>query len=99
MGYLSPVLQDDTISINHNWVNGCNVAHMWHFLQQELDAVHREVSQWKDSMPDWHHHCQVGGSEGWGRASQGLGRHQSWPWQLCHSLALRTGAHLPFLFA
>ncbi|XP_005006990.1 2-oxoglutarate and iron-dependent oxygenase JMJD4 isoform X3 [Cavia porcellus] len=50
---------DDTISINHNWVNGCNVAHMWHFLQQELDAVHREVSQWKDSMPDWHHHCQV----------------------------------------
>ncbi|XP_023563529.1 jmjC domain-containing protein 4 isoform X2 [Octodon degus] len=50
---------DDTISINHNWVNGFNLANMWHFLQQELQAVQREVSQWKDSMPDWHHHCQV----------------------------------------
>ncbi|XP_062956210.1 2-oxoglutarate and iron-dependent oxygenase JMJD4 isoform X1 [Cynocephalus volans] len=50
---------DDTISINHNWVNGCNLANMWHFLQQELHAVQQEVSQWRDSMPDWHHHCQV----------------------------------------
>lgn len=50
---------DDTISINHNWVNGCNLANMWHFLQQELQAVQQEVREWKDSMPDWHHHCQV----------------------------------------
>ncbi|XP_075848498.1 2-oxoglutarate and iron-dependent oxygenase JMJD4 [Microtus pennsylvanicus] len=50
---------DDTISINHNWVNGCNLAHMWCFLQQELQAVQQEVREWKDSMPDWHHHCQV----------------------------------------
>ncbi|XP_014442741.1 2-oxoglutarate and iron-dependent oxygenase JMJD4 isoform X3 [Tupaia chinensis] len=50
---------DDTISINHNWVNGCNLANMWHFLQQELHAVQEEVSQWRDSMPEWHHHCQV----------------------------------------
>ncbi|XP_042525422.1 2-oxoglutarate and iron-dependent oxygenase JMJD4 isoform X2 [Dipodomys spectabilis] len=50
---------DDTISINHNWVNGYNLANMWHFLQQELQAVQREISEWKDSMPDWHHHCQV----------------------------------------
>ncbi|KAF6280843.1 jumonji domain containing 4 [Rhinolophus ferrumequinum] len=50
---------EDTISINHNWVNGCNLANMWHFLQQELRAVQREVSEWKDTMPDWHHHCQV----------------------------------------
>ncbi|KAH0506300.1 JmjC domain-containing protein 4 [Microtus ochrogaster] len=50
---------DDTISINHNWVNGCNLAHMWRFLQQELQAVQQEVREWKDSMPDWHHHCQV----------------------------------------
>ncbi|XP_016058990.1 PREDICTED: jmjC domain-containing protein 4 isoform X2 [Miniopterus natalensis] len=34
---------EDTISINHNWVNGCNLANMWHFLQQELCAVQREV--------------------------------------------------------
>ncbi|XP_008838072.1 2-oxoglutarate and iron-dependent oxygenase JMJD4 [Nannospalax galili] len=50
---------DDTISINHNWINGFNLANMWHFLQQELQAVQKEVSEWKDSMPDWHHHCQV----------------------------------------
>nr|XP_037841402.1 2-oxoglutarate and iron-dependent oxygenase JMJD4 isoform X2 [Chlorocebus sabaeus] len=51
--------QDDTISINHNWVNGFNLANMWRFLQQELCAVQEEVSEWRDSMPDWHHHCQV----------------------------------------
>ncbi|XP_015425936.1 PREDICTED: jmjC domain-containing protein 4 isoform X4 [Myotis davidii] len=50
---------EDTISINHNWVNGCNLANMWHFLQQELCAVQQEVSEWRDTMPDWHHHCQV----------------------------------------
>uniref|UniRef100_A0A8C2P1B9 2-oxoglutarate and iron-dependent oxygenase JMJD4 n=1 Tax=Capra hircus TaxID=9925 RepID=A0A8C2P1B9_CAPHI len=49
----------DTISINHNWVNGCNLANMWHFLQQELSAVQQEVIEWRDTMPDWHHHCQV----------------------------------------
>lgn len=52
--------QEDTISINHNWVNGCNLANMWHFLQQELSAVQQEVIEWRDTMPDWHHHCQVG---------------------------------------
>ena len=56
----SSAFQDDTISINHNWVNGCTLAHMWRFLQQELQAVQQEVREWKDSMPDWHHHCQVG---------------------------------------
>uniref|UniRef100_A0A2K6TIN7 2-oxoglutarate and iron-dependent oxygenase JMJD4 n=1 Tax=Saimiri boliviensis boliviensis TaxID=39432 RepID=A0A2K6TIN7_SAIBB len=50
---------DDTISINHNWVNGFNLANMWRFLQQELRAVQEEISEWRDSMPDWHHHCQV----------------------------------------
>lgn len=53
------LFQEDTISINHNWVNGCNLANMWHFLQQELHTVQREVSEWRDTMPDWHHHCQV----------------------------------------
>lgn len=49
----------DTISINHNWVNGCNLWNMWLFLQQELRTVQQEVLQWKDTMPDWHQHCQV----------------------------------------
>ncbi|XP_001376273.2 2-oxoglutarate and iron-dependent oxygenase JMJD4 [Monodelphis domestica] len=50
---------DDTISINHNWMNGCNVTTMWHFLQSELNAVQQEIDEWKDTMEDWHQHCQV----------------------------------------
>ncbi|XP_036594338.1 2-oxoglutarate and iron-dependent oxygenase JMJD4 [Trichosurus vulpecula] len=50
---------DDTISINHNWMNGCNVATMWHFLQAELGAVQQEIYEWRDTMEDWHQHCQV----------------------------------------
>ncbi|XP_029813806.1 2-oxoglutarate and iron-dependent oxygenase JMJD4, partial [Manacus vitellinus] len=50
---------EDTISINHNWVNGCNVAIMWCFLQDELAAVQREINQWKDPMDDWHLQCQL----------------------------------------
>ncbi|XP_056408797.1 2-oxoglutarate and iron-dependent oxygenase JMJD4 isoform X2 [Hyla sarda] len=50
---------DDTISINHNWVNGCNVSVMWSFLQAELSAVQREISEWKETMDDWDQHCQI----------------------------------------
>ncbi|KAK2514020.1 Jmjd4 [Columba guinea] len=50
---------EDTISINHNWVNGCNVAIMWCFLQDELAAVQREINEWKDPMDDWHLQCQL----------------------------------------
>ncbi|XP_036873125.2 2-oxoglutarate and iron-dependent oxygenase JMJD4 isoform X2 [Manis javanica] len=32
--------------------------HQVHNLQ-ELCAVQQEVGQWRDTMPDWHHHCQV----------------------------------------
>ncbi|XP_077923851.1 2-oxoglutarate and iron-dependent oxygenase JMJD4 isoform X4 [Halichoerus grypus] len=32
--------------------------HQVHNLQ-ELRAVQREVSQWRDTMPDWDRHCQV----------------------------------------
>ncbi|KAM5157629.1 2-oxoglutarate and iron-dependent oxygenase JMJD4 isoform 1-T3 [Mantella aurantiaca] len=49
----------DTISINHNWLNGCNVAVMWRFLQGELEAVQREIVEWRDAMDDWDLHCQV----------------------------------------
>ncbi|XP_045706462.1 2-oxoglutarate and iron-dependent oxygenase JMJD4 isoform X2 [Phyllostomus hastatus] len=34
----------------------------WHHQvhnMQELRAVQREVGEWRDTMPDWHHHCQV----------------------------------------
>ncbi|XP_039769935.1 2-oxoglutarate and iron-dependent oxygenase JMJD4 isoform X2 [Ornithorhynchus anatinus] len=50
---------DDTISINHNWVNGGNVAGVWSFLQAQLGDVQREVAQWRDAMDDWPRHCQL----------------------------------------
>ncbi|XP_077160178.1 2-oxoglutarate and iron-dependent oxygenase JMJD4 [Paroedura picta] len=50
---------EDTISINHNWVNGCNVGTMWSFLQDELAAVQREIREWRETMEDWHLQCQV----------------------------------------
>ncbi|KAM6338815.1 2-oxoglutarate and iron-dependent oxygenase JMJD4 isoform 2-T2 [Podargus strigoides] len=50
---------EDTISINHNWVNGCNVAIMWCFLQDELAAVQREINEWKDPIDDWNLQCQL----------------------------------------
>ncbi|XP_037656925.1 2-oxoglutarate and iron-dependent oxygenase JMJD4-like isoform X2 [Choloepus didactylus] len=50
---------EDTISVNHNWVNGCNLAAMWRFLQRELQAVQQEIHEWRDTMLDWHHHCQI----------------------------------------
>uniref|UniRef100_A0A8C2HIY8 Jumonji domain-containing protein 4 n=1 Tax=Cyprinus carpio TaxID=7962 RepID=A0A8C2HIY8_CYPCA len=50
---------EDTISINHNWLNGCNLDIMWQFLQEELSSVQREIGEWRDTMDSWHQHCQV----------------------------------------
>lgn len=51
-------LQDDTISINHNWVNGCNVGKMWSSLRQNLAKVKLEISDC-EGMDGWHEHCQI----------------------------------------
>lgn len=53
------VLQEDTISINHNWLNGCTIDIMWQFLQNELLSVQKEISEWRNTMDSWHQHCQV----------------------------------------
>lgn len=53
------LLQEDTISINHNWLNGCNVDIMWQFLQSELSSVQKEIDEWRNTMDSWHQHCQV----------------------------------------
>ncbi|KAK0147109.1 JmjC domain-containing protein 4 [Merluccius polli] len=50
---------EDTISINHNWLNGCNIDIMWQFLQNELSAVQREIEEWRTTMDSWHQHCQT----------------------------------------
>lgn len=49
---------EDTISINHNWINGCNIKQIWIGLSSCLSAVQKEVSDCSD-MDDWHSHCQV----------------------------------------
>ncbi|XP_063236248.1 2-oxoglutarate and iron-dependent oxygenase JMJD4 isoform X2 [Bacillus rossius redtenbacheri] len=49
---------EDTISINHNWVNGCNIDSMWKSLKNNLAAVKKEVEDCKE-MDGWEEHCQV----------------------------------------
>ncbi|XP_065222081.1 2-oxoglutarate and iron-dependent oxygenase JMJD4 [Planococcus citri] len=49
----------DTISINHNWINGCNIDKMWLSMKRNLDDVQKEISCFKDTMDNWHSHCQL----------------------------------------
>ncbi|XP_015515621.2 2-oxoglutarate and iron-dependent oxygenase JMJD4 [Neodiprion pinetum] len=49
---------EDTISINHNWINACNVWNVWISLKKELCAVMREVEDCRD-MDGWDDHCQL----------------------------------------
>lgn len=52
------VNQVDTISVNHNWVNGCNIALMWDALNESLDKVKKEIKEFKDT-PEFFDDCQV----------------------------------------
>ncbi|XP_053980754.1 2-oxoglutarate and iron-dependent oxygenase JMJD4 [Hylaeus anthracinus] len=49
---------NDTISINHNWINGCNIMDVWHGLKKELCSVIEEVNDCQD-MSNWADHCQL----------------------------------------
>nr|CAD7423534.1 unnamed protein product [Timema monikensis] len=49
---------EDTISINHNWVNGCNIKTMWDSLQNNLLAVKKEVEEYR-AIDGWEDHCQL----------------------------------------
>ncbi|EGI70634.1 PREDICTED: jmjC domain-containing protein 4 [Acromyrmex echinatior] len=49
---------EDTISINHNWINGCNITNVWYALKKELRSVMKEVDDCKD-MKNWNEHCQL----------------------------------------
>lgn len=49
---------EDTISVNHNWINGCNVDTMWLSLSNHLIKVKDEIKDCKD-MPDFEDHCQL----------------------------------------
>lgn len=49
---------EDAISLNHNWINGCNIMDVWHGLKKELNSVMKEVSDCKD-MTNWQEQCQL----------------------------------------
>lgn len=55
---MSSFVQEDTISINHNWINGCNIANVWCALKKELRSVMKVVDDCKD-MKNWNEHCQL----------------------------------------
>lgn len=48
----------DTISINHNWVNGCNIHILWKALQDNLKLVENEIKEFNNT-PEFISHCQV----------------------------------------
>ncbi len=53
---------EDTISINHNWGNGCNIDLFWMFLEKELIQVEREIDDCKSmysTLDEWREQCQI----------------------------------------
>ncbi|XP_067685892.1 2-oxoglutarate and iron-dependent oxygenase JMJD4-like [Haliotis asinina] len=49
---------EDTISINHNWLNGCNIDLCWAHIQQCLQDVQKEIADCCD-MDGWQGQCQL----------------------------------------
>lgn len=49
---------DHTISINHNFFNGCNVSHVWSALLESYQKVLKEIDDCRD-MDDFEEHCQI----------------------------------------
>lgn len=49
---------DDTISINHNWINGCNIKYVYKSLNVTLKEVENEISDCKD-MDNFDAQCQL----------------------------------------
>ncbi|XP_046555323.1 2-oxoglutarate and iron-dependent oxygenase JMJD4-like [Haliotis rubra] len=49
---------EDTISINHNWLNGCNIDICWAHIQQCLREVQKEIADCRD-MDGWQEQCQL----------------------------------------
>lgn len=48
----------DTISVNHNWFNACNVSLVWRNLLSNLKAVHKEIADCQQ-MNNFEAHCQT----------------------------------------
>lgn len=49
---------EDTISVNHNWFNGCNIHWIWTAIYKKFNEVLREIDDCKD-MDNFDEHCQL----------------------------------------
>lgn len=49
---------DHTISINHNFFNGCNLSHVWSALLGTYERVKKEIEDCRD-MDNFEGHCQI----------------------------------------
>lgn len=49
---------DDTISVNHNWFNGCNIDRIWQILNENYEKVCEEIADCR-SMDAFQTHCQI----------------------------------------
>lgn len=49
---------EDTISVNHNWFNGCNIHWIWAAIYGKFNEVLREIDDCKD-MDNFAEHCQL----------------------------------------
>ena len=49
---------EDTISINHNWFNGCNLMTVYEALKAELRKVEVELDDCRDDRDEWNAMCQ-----------------------------------------
>lgn len=49
---------EDTISVNHNWFNGCNIHCIWAAIYAKFKDVLREIDDCKD-MDGFEMHCQL----------------------------------------
>lgn len=49
---------EDSVSVNHNWFNGCNIKGIAESLLEHFNSVEKEISDCKD-MENYLEHCQL----------------------------------------
>lgn len=60
-GYFHQVVNlEDTISINHNWFNACNLERIFENILEAHEQVQKEIGDLKESSSaqDWNDNCQ-----------------------------------------
>lgn len=49
---------EDTISVNHNWFNGCNIMQIWLSMLNKFHEIQHEIDDCRD-MENFDGHCQL----------------------------------------